>query len=283
MAMTIRFWGVRGSIPSPGPSTAKYGGNTPCVSVEMGNDRILVLDAGTGIRDLGKHLLSDPSAPKLIYVLLTHEHWDHIQGFPFFAPIYQKDRKVVIFPVQRGKNLFCSLLDQMDGAHFPVTYDQLPSVHECTQSDPATYLKEQGVEMSRKQTNHPGKCFGYRITHGGRSIVFMPDNELNPPANRLATLEEFADFCRGADLLIHDSQFLPTDMPHKRGWGHSLVSETCQLAAAAQVKHLILYHHDPDRTDAQLDAIEAESRRWFADHAPKTRVTAGREGMVIEL
>jgi len=283
MAMTIRFWGVRGSIPSPGPSTAKYGGNTPCVSVEMGDGRILVLDSGTGIRDLGKHLMTDPAAPQSIFVLLTHEHWDHIQGFPFFSPIYEKDRKVVIFPVERGMNLFCSLLDQMDGAHFPVTYEQLPSVHECTHSDAVTYLTQHGVDISRQRTNHPGKCFGYRITRDGRSIVFMPDNELNPPANRQATIDQLADFCRDADLLIHDSQFVPSDMPHKRGWGHSLVSETCELAAAANVRQLVLFHHDPDRTDAQLDAIERESRNWFAEHAPKTRVTAAREGMIVEL
>jgi len=279
-SMTIRFWGVRGSIPSPGEATVKYGGNTPCVSVEMGDGRILVLDAGTGIRLCGKYLLS---RDLLIYVLLTHEHWDHIQGFPFFAPIYEKNRRLVIFPVERGMDMFCSLVDQMDGAHFPVTYEQLPSIHECTQTDAIQYLTEQGIDISKTRTNHPGKCFGYRIQKNGKSMVFMPDNELNPPSTRWATLKQLADFCRGADVLIHDAQFTAADMPHKRGWGHSLVSDACELAAAAEVKQLVLYHHDPERTDAEIDAILLEARKWFAENAARTQVTAGREGMVIEL
>jgi phosphoribosyl 1,2-cyclic phosphodiesterase len=278
--ITVRLWGVRGSIPSPGPLTARHGGNTPCVSLELGNEKCLILDAGSGIRLLGKHL-ANTSIP--ILVLLTHEHWDHVQGFPFFAPVYEKDRRLVIFPVERGMDMLCTLVAQMDGAHFPVTSNQIPAALECVQADPIHFLAEQGFTMRRHRTNHPGVCYGYRFEHNGKSLIFMPDNELTPPARAHSTMQEFAEFCRGADVLMHDAQFMPSDMPHKRGWGHSVVHETCELAAMAKVKHLILFHHDPDRTDTELDAIQEECRAWFAKNAPDTQVTAGREGMTLTL
>src|ERR1700722_7911186 len=226
-SLTLKLWGVRGSIPSPGPATAPHGGNTPCVSIELGDDKCLVIDAGTGIRNLGKYLFNKKSQ---IYVLLTHEHWDHIQGFPFFAPIYQKDRKLVMFPVERGMDMLCSLVDQMDGAHFPVTHEQLPSLQECFQGDPMEFLNRTGFHIRRHRTNHPGLCFGYRIDQADRSMVFMPDNELHPPGKQWTTLAQLAEFCRGADVLMHDAQFVPRDFPLKRGWGHSLVHEACELA-----------------------------------------------------
>ena len=279
-SLTLRLWGVRGSIPSPGPTTVRYGGNTPCVSIELGDEKCLVLDAGTGIRNLGKYLAPLSSQ---IYVLLTHEHWDHIQGFPFFAPIYQKDRRLVTFPVERGMDMLCSLVDQMDGAHFPVTHEQLPSLQVCVQGDPMDFLHNEGFAITRHRTNHPGKCFGYRVDHGGRSLVFIPDNELKPPGKLWTTMQDMAEFCKGADVLMHDSQFMPPDFPLKRGWGHSLAHEACELAAMAKVKHLILFHHDPERTDTELDAIQAECREWMAANAPGTQVTAGHEGMTVRL
>jgi phosphoribosyl 1,2-cyclic phosphodiesterase len=276
---TLRLWGVRGSIPSPGPLTARYGGNTPCISIEVGEEKCLVIDAGTGVRALGNYLLDKPCQ---IYVLLTHEHWDHIQGFPFFAPLYQEGRRLLLFPVERDMDRLCSLVDQMDGAHFPVTHSQLPSRPECIQSDPMEFLDKEGFGISRHRTNHPGVCFGYRLDHKGKSIVFMPDNELRPLEKQLTTMEELANFCRGVDVLMHDSQFVPRDFPLKRGWGHSLFGQACELAAMAEAKHLILIHHDPERSDAQLDAIEEESKAWMAKHSPGTQVSVGYEGMTIE-
>jgi len=278
-SLTLRLWGVRGSIPSPGPATARYGGNTPCISLEIGDEKCLVLDAGTGIRNLGRHLISNNSQ---IYVLLTHEHWDHIQGFPFFAPIYQKNRRMVTFPVERGMDMLCSLINQMDGAHFPVTSDQLPSVQDCYQGDPMEFLNSEGFKIKRHRTNHPGKCFGYRVEAAGHSVVFMPDNEIHPPGKQWTSIQELADFCHGADVLLHDGQFVLPDFPLKRGWGHSLVSEACELAAMAEVKHLVLFHHDPERTDDDLDKIQAECRAWFAKHYPNTQVSVAFEGMTFK-
>lgn len=280
--MLARFWGTRGSIAAPGPGTTHFGGNTSCVELTTPSGGVLVLDCGTGARSLGNRLLASAAGPISAAILLTHTHWDHIQGFPFFAPIYEPERRMVTFPIERGMDLLCSLIEQMDGAHFPVTREQLPSLQECCQSDPMEYLNREGFHISRRRTNHPGKCYGYRIDHAGKSLVFMPDNELHPPVKQWATLQEMADFCHGADVLMHDAQFVAADMPKKRGWGHSMVSETCELAALAQVKQLVLFHHDPERTDDELDEIQRECRAWFAANKSPVQVVAGYEGMTVK-
>jgi phosphoribosyl 1,2-cyclic phosphodiesterase len=279
--MTVKLWGVRGSIPSPGPSTVKYGGNTSCVSLHMDDDVTVVLDAGSGVRNLGK-ILAGKKTP--IYMLLTHDHWDHIQGFPFFAPIYEAGREVAMFPARSGHEMMCTLVQQMDGAHFPVTEDQLRSTKHCvTDMHAEAWFAMKGISLRRIPTNHPGGCTGMRVKDEGRAIVYIPDNEMNPPGTRTTEFDAFVKFCRGADILMHDSQYTPADFPLKKGWGHSLWSEACELAAAANVKQLLLFHHDPDRTDEQIDEIESEARAWMEKKNPSVKVDAAREGMTFEL
>lgn len=278
--MTIRFWGVRGSIPSPGSSTVRYGGNTPCVSMHFPDDRALVFDAGSGIRELGKFLSSNSGE---IYIILSHSHWDHIHGFPFFHPIYQKARNISLFPNEIEQDAICSLLDQMDGAHFPVSAASLPSQPNCITENDLDFLRSRGINARKIATNHPGGGFGYRVENAGRSAIYLTDNELNPPYPKATQFEEFVAFCRNADILIHDAQYIESDMPMKYGWGHSLVSQACALAAAAEVKHLILYHHDPDRTDDQVDAIQEEARDWLRQRASRTQCTAAYEGLTLEI
>lgn len=279
-AMIIQFWGVRGSVPSPGPTTFRYGGNTSCVSVDIGHNTLLVLDAGTGIRELGKVL---PASTTTIFVLLSHSHWDHIQGFPFFRPLYQPDRTIYLFPNLVGKALWCSALQQMDGAHFPVTPDRLPSQTFCIIEGAVDFLAEHRWCISQIALNHPGGSAGYRIEQAGRSVVYLTDNELAPPYQQTTTFDDLVHFCRHADVLIHDAQYLESDMPHKHGWGHSLVSQVCALAVAAQVKHLILFHHDPDRTDVEIDAIQTQVRAWVRTQGAHLRCTAAYEGLVVRL
>lgn len=278
--MTIQFWGVRGSIPSPGKATVRYGGNTSCVSIDAGEEKILVLDAGTGIRSLGKVL--EPSL-HTIFVLLSHAHWDHIQGFPFFSPIYQPHRTVYLFPTPIGQGLWCDALAQMDGAHFPITADRLPSHTCCLTEGILEFLAAQGFCIASIATNHPGGGSGYRIEQAGRSVVYLTDNELAPPYEPATDFEGFVRFCRHANLLIHDAQYVEADMPHKHGWGHSLVSQVCELAVAAQVQHLILYHHDPDRTDDDLDAIQDMARCRVHAQDQHMQCTVAYEGLVLEL
>lgn len=279
-SMTIKFWGVRGSVPSPGESTVRYGGNTSCVSVHLGPDKMLILDAGTGIRELGK-TLSGSAAD--LYVLLSHSHRDHIQGFPFFAPIYKPNQKIYLFPVLHGDEVLFSLFEQMNGAYFPINPENLPSQIQYIKQNSAGFLKEHGINISQIPLNHPDGGYGYRIVNEGRSVVYLTDNELNPPYKKATEFDGFVRFCADADVLIHDAQYLEKDMPHKHGWGHSLVSQACKLAEAANVKHLVLFHHDPDRTDSEIDSIQEDALLWFKKNKTGIQCTVAFEGLELKI
>ncbi len=279
--MRLTFYGVRGSIPAPGPHTAKYGGNTACVHVELKNGKHVVLDAGTGIRDLGEKI-ADTQEP--IYILQTHSHWDHIQGFPFFLPVHQSNRKIYIFSSAVETNArLCSMLDQLDGVNFPVKAEDLPSVVEWVLDDIEAACERHGIQVSLKPLNHPAGGSAYRIEEDGVSCVYATDNELVPPGKPRTSFEEWVNYCREADVLIHDAQYLDSEMPHKHGWGHSAVSQVWQLALSAQVKTLVLFHHDPLRTDSELDEIQVQSEAFFRAHKAQTRVLCSWEGLVIEI
>jgi len=279
--MIIEFFGVRGSTPSPGPTTAKYGGNTSCVLFTLDNGKELILDAGTGLRTLG-HRLIKKSSP--VNIVLSHGHWDHIQGYPFFAPIYQPDRQINVFTsVNAGKQLLCSLFDQMDGSNFPVKSDDLPSHNTCFFKGAETVLLEMGIHVIRKPLNHPGGGMAYLVEEDGIKCAYITDNELEPPYKVHTTYDEWVDYCHGVDVLIHDAQYTQDDMPHKHGWGHSLISQVRQLAVDAEVGALVMFHHDPDRTDAELDEIQLENEIYIkGKHAP-AKCFCAAEGMKIKL
>ena len=279
--MKITFYGVRGSIPSPGPDTSRYGGNTSCVHIETASGQDLVLDAGTGIRELGKRL-KEKDTP--INILLSHGHWDHIQGYPFFSPIYQKDRQIRVYTSATGNHgQICSLFDQIDGANFPLKVAELPSQSECITENVETDLARQNISVRRIPINHPGGGYGYRIEEDGTSCVYITDNELEPPEKISTTYGEWVAFCRGVDVLIHDAQYLESDMPHKHGWGHSLVSQVRQLAVDAEVGCLVMFHHDPDRTDTEIDFIQKDNDHFFrGKRAPSISLCAA-ENMQIKL
>ena len=248
----VDFWGVRGSVPSPGPTTARYGGNTSCVSITVDN-KILILDAGTGIRNLGSAIIGQPELE--IFVVVTHSHWDHIQGFPFFTPIYQPNRPVHMFPTLHKKNVvLSSLIDQMDGAHFPITPDQVPSNFNFVTENPLEFLENNGFHMELVPMNHPGKAFGYKIKIDDKIICYFTDNEIDPPYEKSIELDVLTEQCRNVDILIHDAQYIEADMPLKHGWGHSLISQVTKLGESAEVKNLVYYHHDPERSDDEIDA-----------------------------
>ena len=279
--MIITFYGVRGSVPSPGPDTAKYGGNTSCVHIETASGQDLVLDAGTGIRALGKRLIEKEST---INILLSHGHWDHIQGYPFFKPIYQQDRQIRVYTSATGNHgQICSLFDQIDGASFPVKVSDLPSRSECVTENIETDLSRQGIHVRRLPINHPGGGYAYRIEEEGTSCAYITDNELEPPEQLHTTYDQWVEFCHGVDVLIHDAQYLQTDIPHKHGWGHSLVSQVRQLAVDAEVGCLAMFHHDPDRTDTEIDFIQKENEHFFrGKRAPSISLCAA-ESLQIKL
>jgi phosphoribosyl 1,2-cyclic phosphodiesterase len=279
--MKITFYGVRGSIPSPGPDTCRYGGNTSCVHIETASGQDLVLDAGTGIRGLGKRLIKKDNT---INILLSHGHWDHIQGYPFFMPIYQPDRQIRVYTsASDGHGQICSLFDQIDGATFPVKATELPSQSECVTDNIETELAAQNINVRRMPINHPGGGYGYRIEEGGTSCAYITDNELEPPGKMSTTYDQWVAFCHGVDVLVHDAQYLENDLPHKHGWGHSLVSQVRQFAVDAEVGCLAMFHHDPDRTDTEIDFIQKDNESFFhGKHAPSISLCTA-ENMQITL
>ena len=279
--MIITFYGVRGSAPTPGPTTLKYGGNTSCVHLELDNGQDIILDAGTGMKQLGL-ALSKKTTP--INIILSHVHWDHIQGYPFFTPIFQPERQIDVFTSSDSSDQAPgTLFKQMDGINFPVKFEELPSKSKCIFNNVETILETRNIHIIKKPLNHPGGGTAYRIEENGMSCAYVTDNELDPPYKLHTTYDEWVDFLHGVDVLIHDAQYTEDDMPHKHGWGHSLISQVRQLAIDAEVGTLVMFHHDPDRTDAELDEIQLENESHFKNKRNPTQSICAAEGMKVKL
>lgn len=278
--MKLTFYGVRGSIPSPGPEFAKYGGNTACVHIELNDGTDIVLDAGTGIKKLGEKLAKKQSD---IHLLLTHNHWDHIQGFPFFIPIYIPGRRIYITPGLTTPDEPDAVLKQMSGSNFPVNYHSLQSEIELVQ-----YPKEQttfniaGAKITRHSMNHPGSGSSYLVEADGAKVAYITDNELYPPYQKETDFLEWVVFAEQADLVIHDAQYMLTDMPAKAGWGHSVAEEAVKLAMASRAKRLALYSHDHIRTDDDIDEIESHCQDVIEVAQSDIELFAAAEGMCID-
>ncbi|MCP4389109.1 MAG: MBL fold metallo-hydrolase [Gammaproteobacteria bacterium] len=280
--MIITFYGVRGSTAAPGPQTAKYGGNTSCVHIELDTGHDLILDAGTGIRLLGRKL-AKKSTPANI--LLSHGHWDHIQGYPFFDPIYQRDRDIHVYiSIESGRKLLSKLFEQMDGTHFPVKAADLPSNNFSKFKGIESELYErEGIQVVQQKLNHPGGGVAYKIIENGVNCAYVTDNELDPPNKPVTNYDQWVSYLHGVDVLIHDAQYTEDDMPHKHGWGHSLISQVRQLATDAKVGTLMMFHHDPDRSDSELDEVQIENEKYLKSHRAPTRSLCAAEGMTISL
>jgi phosphoribosyl 1,2-cyclic phosphodiesterase len=274
MSITIRFFGVRGSVPSPGPETAEVGGNTSCVEVNIGGERI-ILDAGTGLRRLGNQLMGRGHVDAT--VLLSHVHWDHIQGIPFFTPIYVQGTQLRFVAGAGATPLREALHAQMRRPHFPVDMNDLPSHLSFEELRDKSRTQIGDVAVTLTKANHPDAVYAYRLEHEGRSVVYATDTEhYSCVDQRLVTL------ARDADVLIYDAQYLPDEYagkngPTRVGWGHSTWEAGVELARAAGVGKLILFHHDPTRTDEGVRSIEAMARDAFAE------TVAAREGMELTL
>ncbi|WP_026377252.1 MBL fold metallo-hydrolase [Aestuariibacter salexigens] len=277
--MQLTFFGVRGSIPSPGPEYVRYGGNTACAHIVLNDGTDIILDAGTGIKNLGHELLKKHTD---IHLLLSHNHWDHIQGFPFFLPIYQQGRKIIITPGVTDADEPDAVLKQMSGSVFPVDYKTL-------QSDVKVNIVPQGTDswtlnsakVSRFAMNHPGGGSAYLIEADGASIAYITDNELYPPYEKATDFQEWVTFAQNVDLLIHDAQYVKQDMPRKLGWGHSVAEETIKLAMACNAKQLALYSHDHNRTDEEIDEIVAHCEEYADIVGATVDVFGAREGQTI--
>jgi phosphoribosyl 1,2-cyclic phosphodiesterase len=280
----VTFYGVRGSIAVPGSQTARYGGNTVCVEARLADGTIIVLDGGTGIRELGKVIMAEEAPKGPIHFLLTHLHWDHILGIPFFQPLYRSDVHCIVHPMwTTDQRRVIQERVLFDGIHFPVRAADLPARMEFLEEAEPSF-RVGSARVQRIALNHPGGAQGFRIDDdGGASLAYLTDNELFPPGAIESSQDEIARFASGVDMLIHDAQYLPADMPAKHGWGHSLADDVLVLGKKAETPHLVLFHHDPDRDDAALDALGAAATSWMAEHAPGARVTVAREGLVERL
>jgi phosphoribosyl 1,2-cyclic phosphodiesterase len=270
---------VRGSIPTPGPGTVRYGGNTSCVEVRCG-DEIIILDAGTGLRPLGLALLAEfKNKPLNLTLLITHTHWDHIQGLPFFAPIYNPRCRLRILGCQGSReSLLEALTGQMESTYFPVPFAKLPSNIEIEELKDFSF--DIGPVLVRAQrANHPGVCVGYRLFSPDGLVAYFPDTEPRLGGDD----RDMIEFVRDADVLILDSQYDRAEYKKHIGWGHGCVDDSVALALTAGVKKLCLFHHDSVHNDKKIDAFQKYARQLVAKAKGKLKVEAAREGMTIKL
>jgi phosphoribosyl 1,2-cyclic phosphodiesterase len=292
----VRFWGVRGSIAAPGPETARYGGNTPCVTIEHGRD-LLILDAGTGARKLGVCLLAEAKGkPQHLRMLISHTHWDHIQGFPFFVPAYIPGNRLDVYgPPSVEKPLDRVLRGQMDQAYFPVALGDMAAdvrIHEVR--DPEFELGP--FRVRSMLVNHPGITTGYRVEVAGVVVTYATDAEpyrflltdRRAPDAEIAAYggrrdKELVDFAAGADLYIADSQYTPVEYDWKRGWGHTCDEDAVTVALAAQARRVALFSHDPMHDDDAVDAKLARCKAIAAAAGSPLEVLAAIEGRAVSL
>ncbi len=294
---TVRFWGVRGSIPSPGPNTVYYGGNTSCVEVRADGE-LIILDAGTGIRQLGQALKEEFGGRAIrMTLLVTHTHWDHIQGFPFFAPAYDPKNKLRILAFEGPKQgLQATLSSQMESPYFPITMQEMPGHIEFEELKTMEF-NIGAVEVKAAFMNHPGVCVGYRLSTKAGSVAYLPDNELFGRLRNTNTVyrsdentsfsrkqdNKLRDFISGADIVISDAQYDVDEYPQHIGWGHSCSADVVDLALESNVKQLFLFHHDPDHSDAHVAQMLAAARKQVFEAGSSMQVEGAREGLEIVL
>jgi len=271
----VKFYGTRGSIPVSGPQYLEFGGNTSCLKVTIKDDnRIGILDAGTGIRLLGNEMKAQKFKQDEILIGFTHFHWDHIQGLPFFAPAFDPDQKLIIMALgkkRKIKNLKEIFAAQMRKKYFPLRLQKMGAQFEFAQPELKTN-NIRGTSVSAIKHKHPGGAFSYRFERNSKSFVYCTDIEHGDKFKK-----KLIDFCHGVDLLIHDAQYTSEELKTRKGWGHSSYAQAIQMAEFAGVKQLVLTHHDPDHDDDFLLARERECQTRF----PDTRLA--REGMEIDL
>ena len=261
--MKVKFYGTRGSIPVAEKKYMEYGGNTPCTLVTFDNGLLTILDAGSGIRKLGQELMKLTLSQPLLPIILSHTHWDHIQGFPFFLPAYQSNYTISVFLSNRdrlNRNLEQIFSKQMVTEYFPVGLGAMKANLSFLEPEQESSITDFGAKVSVCILNHPGNSYGYRFEYNGKILVYCTDvehgDEIDQKVVRLA---------KGADLLIHDAQYTPEELVNRKGWGHSSWKQAVEVAQQAGVKKLALFHHDPDHDDAFLCEEEMKCRQFFPD------------------
>ncbi|HEX2173297.1 MAG TPA: diguanylate cyclase [Dehalococcoidia bacterium] len=285
--MQVRFWGTRGSIATPGPRTARYGGNTSCVSIRAADGTLIVLDCGTGARELGLHLLKTEPQPLRLHLFIGHTHWDHIQGFPFFVPAFTPEAEINVYaPAGFQRSLEGTLAGQMQYSYFPIKLHDLRSRIHFTELEEG-FFRVGNVLVETQHLNHTAPTIAYRISSGGATVVYAADHEpfWNPAhqAFQHPGDQRHVTFLRDADLVIHDAQYGDEEYDDKRGWGHSTVEYATDVALAAGVQRLVLFHHDPTHDDIEVERLEARARARGAAGGTGLEVIAAAEGLELDV
>jgi CheY-like chemotaxis protein len=284
--VVVSYWGVHGTLPAPGLGYTRYGGNTPCVSVEVGGEPLYIFDCGSGIKRLSDRIMAGGSQRFSARIFISHTHWDHINTVPFFAPLYVRGNQIEIFgPYQGDLTIERAVSAQMESVYFPVTVREFGARLMFRDLREET-LEFGPVRIDTMLLSHPGYCLGYKLTARGRTICYVTDNELylaGDPRHNPRYFEQLVSFVRHADVLITDTTYRDSEYPSKVDWGHSCVSQVAELASRAQVKRLHLFHHDPDHTDALIDLKLKEAREALERLGAKVQCDAPAEETTLPL
>lgn len=273
--MQVRFWGVRGATPTPIRQNLRYGGNTPCVEIRTRQGNLFIIDCGTGLRMLG-HALEKEYGKKPISarIFLTHYHWDHIQGIPFFTPLYHARNRFLFYGYPfKAESVRAALEGQMTDPYFPVDMSVMQAQRHFAGIQEEDRIQFDELTLTTKGMDHPQGCLGMRIECNGKVFTYASDIEPGEPKSD-RNVRELAE---GADVLVYDAQYLPREMKKFKGWGHSSWKEGIRIAKECKVKKLVLFHHDPDRTDKQMDELQRAARKHFDN------VVAAKEGLTLKL
>ena len=304
--MRVKFWGVRGSLPVPGRKTERYGGNTSCVEVRSDAGTRIVVDAGTGIRKLGKELVAEDAGTSEVHLLISHTHWDHIQGLPFFSPLYQKGNQLCVYARKRDDlHLRAVFASQTDDPYFPIPFEEAKADIAFRELPDSAQFEISDVKVACARLNHPYIATAYRLTVDGASVVYVSDTApfsdilfedqfvAQPPGpgaelpvadrQKLARMREgIVRLCEGADLVVYDTMFTPEDYKRIPHFGHSRPSDALQICREAGARQLALFHHAPERSDAEVDAILAETKAMAKREGIGLDIVAAYEGLDLE-
>jgi CheY-like chemotaxis protein/phosphoribosyl 1,2-cyclic phosphodiesterase len=285
--VVVAYWGVHGTLPVTGAGTLRYGGNTPCVSIEVGGgEPLCIFDCGTGIKRLSDWVMAAGNTRFSARIFISHPHWDHINTIPFFAPLYIRGNQIDVHgPYQGDLTIERVVSAQMESVYFPVTIREFGA--RLTFRDLREESLDYGsVKIDTMLLKHPGYCLGYRLRCHGRTVCYITDNELylpSDPRHDARYVELLADFVRGADVLVTDTTYRDHEYPSKVDWGHSCVSQVADLAACAEVKRLHLFHHDPDQDDEAIDQKTAETRDALTKLGSRVECESPAEGSAVLL
>ena len=284
----LKFWGVRGSIPTPGPSTVRYGGNTPCIELRFNEDKFFILDAGSGLRELGLDLLKSGKNLQA-HLFISHMHWDHIQGIPFFVPALLPGNEFIFHGAEDpSKSLKDILESQMNPINFPISMEQMASNLNYEAFDVGSYEVE-GIKIETMQLNHPGNALGYKFYINDKTVVYISDNEptaeeYDPENSRVLEFNKtLLNFTKDADVLINDAQYTPEEFKTRVTWGHSPYDFTVNLAITSNVKQLVIFHHDPVHNDEFVDDMIMAAKNIVKTAESKLEIIGAKEGLEISL